>query len=156
MATLVRWEPFRELATLHTEMSRLMNGLFEGDGRTTQSWVPALDVWETDGEVVYAFDLPGVPEDKVSVELHDDSLTVSAERDRTDEVSDDRYYKFERRFGSFSRTVALPQGTDESKVKAEFRNGVLEVRVAKPAIQQPRRIPIGGTQPTIEGTTTES
>jgi HSP20 family protein len=110
MATLVRWEPFRERATLHTEMSRLMNGLFEGDGRTTQSWVPALDVWETEGEVVYAFDLPGVPEDNVSVELHDDSLTVSAERDRTDEASDDRYYRFERRFGSFSRTVALPQG----------------------------------------------
>ena len=60
MATLVRWEPIRELATLQTEMSRLMNGLFEGNGRTTQSWVPAVDVWETEGELVYAFDLPGV------------------------------------------------------------------------------------------------
>ena len=61
MATLVRWEPIRELATLQTEMSRLMNGLFEGNGRTTQSWVPAVDVWETENDLVYAFDLPGVP-----------------------------------------------------------------------------------------------
>jgi HSP20 family protein len=61
VATLVRWEPFRELATLQTEMSRLMNGLLEGNGRTMQSWVPPVDVWETDNEIVYAFDLPGIP-----------------------------------------------------------------------------------------------
>ena len=59
MATLVRWEPLRELATLQTEMSRLLNGVFEGSGRTTQNWVPAVDVWETEGEPVYVFDLPG-------------------------------------------------------------------------------------------------
>ena len=64
MATLVRWEPIRELATLQTEMSRLMNGLFEGNGRAAQEWVPAVDVWEQEDELVYAFDLPGVPEDR--------------------------------------------------------------------------------------------
>ena len=55
MATLVRWQPWNELAGLHTEMSRLMNGLFEGNGRTTQAWVPALDMWETENEFVFAF-----------------------------------------------------------------------------------------------------
>ena len=83
MATLVRWTPYTELASLHNEMSRLMNGLLEGNGRETQSWVPALDVWETESEIVYAFDLPGIPEDKISVEFEDGSLTVSAERERT-------------------------------------------------------------------------
>src|SRR5206468_5090528 len=62
MATLVRWEPFREIASLQNEMSRFMNGLLEGNGRTNQAWVPALDVWETESEIVYALDLPGVPE----------------------------------------------------------------------------------------------
>jgi HSP20 family protein len=152
MTTLVRWEPFRELSTVHSEMSRLMNGLLEGNGRTSQSWVPALDVWETDDELVYAFDLPGVPEEKISLELQDDTLTVSASREQTAELERDRFYRFERRFGSFSRAVGLPQGTDESKVKAEYRDGVLEVRVAKPEVQKPRRIQIGGSeQPTIEG-----
>ena len=76
MATLVRWEPFRDLAALQKEMSRFMNGR-EGNGRTNQSWVPALDVWETDEEIVYALDLPGIPEDEISVEL-DDALAGRA------------------------------------------------------------------------------
>jgi HSP20 family protein len=152
MTTLVRWEPFRELSSMHSEMSRLMNGVLEGNGRTGQSWLPALDVWETDGELVYAFDLPGVPEDQISVELHDDTLTVSAERMQTEEAQGDRFYRFERRFGSFSRAVGLPQGTDESRVKANYKDGVLEVRVEKPEVQKPRRIQIGGSeQATIEG-----
>ena len=63
MATLVRWEPFREIASLQNDMSRFMNGLLEGNGRTNQGWVPALDVWETQDEIVYALDLPGISED---------------------------------------------------------------------------------------------
>jgi HSP20 family protein len=151
MATLVRWEPFRELSTVHSELSRLMNGMFEGNGRTSDSWTPALDVWETEDELVYAFDLPGIPEESIEVELNDDTLTVSATREQTSEVDRDRFYRFERRFGSFSRAVGLPQGTDESNVKADYRNGVLEVRVAKPEVQKPRRIQVGGAPPTLEG-----
>ena len=152
MATLVRWEPFREIAALQNEMSRFMNGLLDGNGRTSQSWVPVADVWETEGEIVYAFDLPGIPEDKISVELEDNALTVSAERERQEEVSNDRFYRFERRFGSFSRTVGLPQGTTEESVKADYHDGVLEVHVAKPEQPKPRRIQVGaGEKATIEG-----
>ena len=155
MATMVRWAPFSELASLHNEMSRFMNGLLEGNGRTSQSWVPVTDVWETEGEVVYAFDLPGIAEDKVSVELDDNTLTVTGEREREQKVEDGRYYRFERRFGTFSRTIGLPQGVTEESIKAEYRNGVLELHVAKPEQPKPRKIQIGvgnGTQPTIEGT----
>src|SRR5438270_6749182 len=132
MATLVRFrEPFREMATLHNEMSRLMGGFFDANGRTNQAWVPAVDVWETEDEVVYAFDLPGIPEDKISVELEDNALTVSGERERTDEVTNDRFYRFERRFGSFSRTIGLPHGANEDGIKAQYGNGVLEIHVRK-------------------------
>ena len=150
MATLVRWEPIRELATLQTEMSRLMNGLFEGNGRTVENWVPAVDVWETETELVYAFDLPGVPEEQISIELHDDTLTVSAQRDRTHERVEDGFVRFERRFGSFSRAVGVPVGVAEDSVKADYHDGVLEIRVAKPEEAKPRKIQIGGGQPTIE------
>ncbi|HWG55454.1 MAG TPA: Hsp20/alpha crystallin family protein [Gaiellaceae bacterium] len=157
MATLVRWEPFRELATLQTEMSRLMNGLFEGNGRSTQSWVPPVDVWETENELVYAFDLPGIPQDKISVELHDDTLTVTGERAVTQERSENGFYRFERRYGSFSRTLGVPQGVSEESVKADYKDGVLEIRVAKPEIQKPRRIPLGGKHTdAIEGKATEA
>ena len=157
MATMVRWAPISELASLHNEMSRFMNGLLEGNGRTSQSWVPVADVWETEDEVVYAFDLPGIPEDKISVELDDTTLTVTAEREREEKVEEGRYFRYERRFGTFSRTIALPQGVTEEQIKAEYTHGVLELHVAKPAQPQPRRIQIGvsgseTTEPkTIEG-----
>ena len=154
MATVVRWSPFRELATMQTEMSRLMNGLLEGNGRETQSWVPAVDVWETENALVYAFDLPGIPEEKINVEVEEGSLTVTAERERSQEVNNERFYRFERRFGTFTRTIGLPQGVNEDDIRAEFRDGVLEIHVPKPEQQKPRRIQIGGgasEQKTIEG-----
>jgi HSP20 family protein len=151
VATLVRWEPVRELATLQTELSRLLNGRFEGNGHAAQSWVPAVDVWETDNDLVYAFDLPGVAEDRISIELHEDTLTVSAERERTAERSEDGFVRFERQFGSFSRAVGIPHGITEDNVKADYRDGVLEIRVGKPEEKKPRRIQLGGGHPTIEG-----
>src|SRR5215831_6481855 len=120
MTTLVRWEPLRELATWQAEMNRWLNGAFDGQPRGNRSWVPALDVYETENDVVYAFDLPGLQEDKISIEVKDDTLTISAEREKTEEVSDDRYYRFERRFGSFSRGIGLPQGVDENEIRASY------------------------------------
>jgi HSP20 family protein len=152
MATLVRWEPFREIATLQNEMSRLMNTFAGGNGETGRSWVPALDVWETENEVVYAMDLPGIPEKDISIEFEDGALTVSAERERTHETSEDRLYRYERRFGSYSRTIGLPQGVTEDQIKADYKDGVLEIHVAKPEQPKPRRIEIGsGHEKTIEG-----
>jgi HSP20 family protein len=154
MATLVRWDPFREVAAVQNELSRLMNGLFEGNGRTEQSWVPTLDAWETDDVVVYAFDLPGVAQDEISVEVEDGALTVTAERTRSDEVSDEHYHRLERRFGTFSRTVGLPQGVAEDGIAASYKDGVLEIRVPKPEQAKPKKIAIGvgSDEPkTIEG-----
>ena len=145
MSTLVRWEPFRELASLQGDMNRWLNGFMNGESREPRSWVPALDVWETDNDVVYAFDLPGITEDKISIEVKDDTLTVSAVREKTEETSDERYYRFERRYGSFSRAVGLPQGVDESQISASYREGVLEIRVPKPAEQKPRKIELSKT-----------
>lgn len=155
MATLVRWEPFRELASVHSEMSRLMNGLLEGNGRTDRTWVPAVDVWESEHELVYAFDLPGIPRDQIEVEFEDGAVTVSAERERSQEISSDGFYRFERRYGTFTRTIALPQGVEESAIRADYKDGVLELHVAKPEQAKPRRIEIGGSEEkTIEGTAT--
>jgi HSP20 family protein len=153
MATLVRWEPFREIATLQNEMSRLLNSAAGGNGETTtRTWVPAVDVWETENSLVYAFDLPGIPEDKISVEFDDGALIVSGERERTQEQSEQNFYRYERRFGSFSRTVGLPQGVSEDSISADYRDGVLEVHVKKPEQAKPRRIEIRGNgKKTIEG-----
>ena len=155
MATLVRWDPFREIGSLQDDMQRLMRTLVGGqaNGETARTWVPAVDVWETENELVYAFDLPGLEKDKVSVEIEDNVLTVSGERERTHEVKEDRFYRYERRFGAFQRAIGLPQGVNEDQISADFKEGVLEIHVPKPEEAKPRRIQIGvgGDQPTIEG-----
>ena len=164
MATLVRLgsdrfgladrrSPVREVAVMQNELSRLMNGLFEGNGRQTQSWVPTLDAWETESELVFAFDLPGVSQDKISVEVEDGTLTVGAERERSSEVLDGRYHRLERRHGTFARTVGLPQGVVEDSINATYKEGVLEIHVPKPEQVKPRKIEVGVETPpaTIEG-----
>jgi HSP20 family protein len=154
MATLVRWDPVRELAQWQNDVERLMGTYLRSAGGNggEQRWAPPLDVWETEGEIVYAFDLPGIPEDRISIEYEDGSLTVSAERERTAEVSQDRFYRFERRYGSFARSIGLPQGVSEQDIRADYKDGVLELHVRKPKAPEPRRIQIGkGAKGTIEG-----
>jgi len=155
MATLVRWDPFREMASLQNEVSRFLGLSRELNGGSNgQTWAPAMDVWETDHDIVYAFDLPGIPEDKISIEFEDGALTVSAERERTQELSQDKVYRFERRHGTFSRTIGLPAGVSEHQIAAHYANGVLEVHVAKPEETKPKKIQIGvggSSLPTIEG-----
>jgi HSP20 family protein len=132
-------------------MSTLAGATTPGNGQSS-NWLPAVDVWETDNEVVLSFDLPGIPEDKITVELDDNVLTVSGERERTQEHTSERFYRFERRFGTFSRSVTLPAGVTESDITANYKDGVLEVRVPKPEEQKPKRIRVG-TQ-AIEGKST--
>jgi HSP20 family protein len=152
MTTLIRWDPLREVASLQNDMSRLMTSVFGAGNGESRTWIPPVDAWETDDEFVYAFDLPGMSEDEVSIEFEDGSLTVSGTRERKAEVSKDGGYRYERRFGSFSRTIGLPQGVSDDSISADYKNGVLEVHVRKPEQVKPRRIQIGsGDHATIEG-----
>lgn len=154
MTTLIRWDPLREMATLQSEMSRLF-GLAGGGNGTTQSvWAPAMDAWETDDDFVYAFDLPGIAEQDISVELDDDTLVVSAERVRTQETQNEKLYRAERRYGSYRRTIGLPTGVSEGDISARYENGVLEVHVRKPEPTKPRRIQIETPAAVLEGEAT--
>jgi HSP20 family protein len=141
MASRARWDPFREIASLQNELSRLANVFREGEG--AEAMVPPADVWETEAEVVYAFDLPGVSDDRIAIELADSTVTVTAQRERPADVPREQYQRVERRFGTFSRTIAVPQGTTENDISADYSSGVLEVRVAKKEAPRPRRIQIG-------------
>jgi HSP20 family protein len=153
---LVRWEPFRELAALQNEMGRWMGQLAgtmtPGNGQSS-TWLPSVDAWETEDGLVLAFDLPGIPEDDITVELEDNVLTVSGERQRTAERSSERFYRFERRYGTFSRSVTLPAGVKEDEIEASYEDGVLEIRVPKPEEQKPKRIKVGSAG-AIEGKST--
>jgi HSP20 family protein len=155
--SIVRWEPFREFTTLQNEMNRLFNTVFEtptpgNGGSTMRRWMPAMDLVETDDHFVLRADLPGMKQDDVKIEYDDGTLTVSGERKAEHESKNEGYYRVERAFGTFSRSLTLPQGIDPEAVTASFADGVLEVRVPKPEERKPRRIEIGsGAQKTIEG-----
>src|SRR6476620_11151643 len=164
MTTLVRFDPYREATALQGEMARFLTLCSPGTGTAPAGvWAPAMDVWETDDEIVYAFDLAGIPKDTVSIEFDHGVLTVSAERERSQEVSAGQLHRFERRYGSFSRTIGLPQGVSEDQISARYDNGELEVHVKKPEVELPHRIQIGngkaaignGKRP-IEGKTTKA
>jgi HSP20 family protein len=154
--TIVRWEPLRELGTLQNEMNRLFNTVFDtpapaGNGNTMRRWVPAMDLVEAGDHYVLRADLPGMGEDDVKIEFEDGTLTVSGERKAEHEDRAEGFYRVERAFGSFARTLTLPKGVDAEAVTASFDRGVLEVRIPKPEQRKPRRIEIaGGSQQTIE------
>jgi len=158
--TIVRWEPFRELSSLQTEMNRLFNTAFDtspgGNGGGSRRWAPAMDLLETEDHFVLRADLPGMTQSDVNIELEDNVLTVSGERKAEHEEKREGFYRVERAFGSFSRSLTLPKGVDADAVTAGFDNGVLEVRIPKPEERKPRKITIGtaGEEPkTIEGAT---
>jgi HSP20 family protein len=161
---LVRWEPARELSSLQSEMNRLFSAFFDtptasggGGGAAMQRWAPAMDLVETDDQFVLRADLPGVDPDDVAIELEDRVLTVSGERRADHEGSGEGFYRVERSFGAFQRTLTLPEGVDADAIAASFDNGVLEVRIPKPEERKPRRVAItpGGGTATIEGAEAE-
>jgi HSP20 family protein len=154
---IVRWEPLRELSSLQSEMNRLFNTVFDaptgaGNGGTLRRWMPAMDLVESKEQFVLRADLPGLTEDDVKIELEDGTLTISGERNAEHESNEEGYYRLERAFGQFSRSLTLPKGIDPEAVEAHFDRGVLEVRIPKPEERKPRRIEIGTSgHKTIEG-----
>ena len=152
---LVRWEPVRELNTLQNEVNRIFNTFFDapvaGADAAPRRWIPAMDLVELEDRYVLRADLPGVPEEDVKIELDDRVLTVSGERKSAIETNEGGYLRVERAFGSFSRSLTLPEGVNAEAVSASFDRGVLELGIPKPAERKPRRITIGDRAETVEG-----
>jgi HSP20 family protein len=155
---LIRWEPVRELSSIQSEMNRLFNTFFDSptpsNGGSLRRWIPAMDLVETGDEFVLRADLPGLAGDDVKIEVDDNVLTVSGERKSENEERKEGYYRVERAYGSFSRSLTLPEGVDPESVKASFDRGVLEVRIPKPEARKPRKVEInvggGESKPAIE------
>jgi HSP20 family protein len=148
--SLVRWDPTRELSAFQTDLNRVFDAFFGGgtaDG-PARRWVPAMDVAETSDHLVLRIDLPGLDREDVDIEIQDSVLTVSGERKAEHEQSEDGYHRVERAYGGFSRSLTLPRGVDADQVQADFRKGVLEVRIPKPEERKPHRVQIGAS---IEG-----
>ncbi|MEA2157226.1 MAG: hypothetical protein QOE11_3366 [Solirubrobacteraceae bacterium] len=154
---VVRWDPAREIDSLQGEVNRLFSSFFDtqtgANGAAARRWMPAMDLVETAEHFVLKADLPGISEQDVNIEIEHGLLTISGERRDEQEEQHEGYYRIERATGAFSRSLTLPEGIEPEAVTASFDNGVLEVRIPKPAKPTPRKVQIGlgGAEPkTIE------
>jgi len=127
--TITRWEPFAELAEMRSRFDRLLSDLADGEGR---EWTPSIDVVRENGHLVVRANVPGIKPEEIEIKVVDDVLTISGEHEETKEEKDTHYLRRERHYGSFSRSMALPAGVDAKKIKAETRDGVVEVTIPLP------------------------
>jgi HSP20 family protein len=148
--TLVRWDPFRDLVSIQDELNRLFGRTFTGGEsmRPTAAgaWMPAMDVFETEQEIVAKLELPGIEPADVEVSVEDSTLTVSGKRELASETNEENYHRVERRYGSFTRAITLPQTADVEKVDASFDKGVLTITVGKTERARPKKIEIKAAQ----------
>jgi HSP20 family protein len=146
---LARWDPTREVDVLQNDMNRLFDAFLQGRGGNRaaggamQRWIPPMDLTEAEGKYVIRADLPGLSEEDIEIQVKDDVLTISGERKSEHQDSGEGFYRVERSFGRFSRSLDLPAGVDVAAVTAAFENGVLEVRVPKSEEHQPTKVQIG-------------
>ena len=133
------------LTDIQQEMNRLFDSFFGRPATMTAGdrlWVPLVDMYETKDDLHIAFEVPGVQEKEVSVSISGDLLTVKGERKWGSEQTDDSYHRLERVYGKFERSVALPVPVQADKVKAAYRDGVLEIRLPKAEEVKPKEIKI--------------
>ncbi|PYU21049.1 MAG: molecular chaperone [Acidobacteria bacterium] len=143
--SMTRWEPFRGLNTLQEQVNRLFEDSFSrsrSGHAELASWAPAVDVYETESELVVKADLPDVQEKDIDVRMENNTLTIRGERKFSNEVQDDNYLRIERAYGTFTRSFSLPNTVNTEAIKADYRNGVLSVSMPKREETKPKQIKI--------------
>ena len=140
MAMLTRRTgPFAELADLQSRFDQMFEGMLD---RGNAGHALAVDVVDEDDAIVVRADIPGIKPDEVKIDVHDDVLTVRGQHEESSEETNKRYVRRERRYGSFSRSIALPPGVDTDDIKATSKHGVVEVRIPKPTTSEPKAIAV--------------
>src|SRR5262245_16422086 len=142
---LVRWTPMGNLQSFQREMNRMFDQFFRSgnsEEAKVSTWRPSVDIYETDDALVIKAELPGVSKDDVSVEVHQNTLTLRGQRKHEAEVKDEQYHRVERSYGSFQRSFTLPSTVDAEKVQATFKDGILELHLPRLESAKPRQIAI--------------
>jgi HSP20 family protein len=145
--SITRWEPFRDLISTQERFNQLFNEAFGrafGDLQevTPRSWAPAVDIYETDENLVLQAELPGISPDDVDIRIEDNTLYLKGERKFEKEVKEGNLHRVERSYGTFTRSFTLPGSINVDKVKAEYKNGILTLTMPKREEAKPKTIKI--------------
>src|SRR5262245_22380179 len=141
-----RWDPFRDLSVLQERMNRLFDdtgrGLRGDEPAATTTWSPAVDIFETEGEIVVKAELPGIDRKDITLHLEKNVLTLRGERRFEKETKEENYHRIERSYGTFSRAFSIPGTVDEEKIRADYKDGVLKIVLPKKEQSKPKQIRI--------------
>src|SRR2546423_12114950 len=143
MRTIARWEPFRGVTTLQDQINRLFNDVARtGEQSNLSAWAPAVDIYETEQELVVKADLPDVDPKDLDIRVENNLLTIRGERKFEKKVSEENYLRVERTYGAFSRSFSLPNTVNAEAIHAEYKNGVLTVNLPKREESKPRQVKV--------------
>jgi HSP20 family protein len=156
MRTLSRWDPFRGTLALQEQLNRLFNDGIERSSEETNltSWAPAVDIYETEHELVVKADLPDVKPEDLDIRVENNILTIRGERKFEKKVNEDHYLRVERSYGSFSRSFSLANTVNSEAIKADYRNGVLTLSIPKREEAKPKQIKINVGTPAVASAAT--
>ena len=144
---ITKWDPFRDIMVLRDRMNRLFEDLvsspkFEDTDIIQSTWSLAVDIYETENELVLTAELPGVEEKDVEIKVEDNTLSLKGERKFEKETREENYHRIERAYGSFYRSFSLPNYVDQDKISAEYENGLLKIHMPKKPEVKPRKVKI--------------
>jgi HSP20 family protein len=145
MNTITRWDQSRGLASFQDQVNRLLEDNFARDrsgSAELATWAPLVDINETENEIVVKADLPDLQDKDIDVRVENNMLTIRGERKFEKDVSEDNYLRVERSYGSFMRSFSLPNTVSTENIRAEYRNGVLTLHIAKREESKPKQIKI--------------
>jgi HSP20 family protein len=139
-----RWEPFRDLISFKDRIDRLFDDAFTRPVREEglSSWVPPVDIYETNENIVIKVELPGLNRDDFTIEIKDNLLTLKGEKKIEKDVKEENYHRIERSYGNFQRTFSLPSNVKESDAKAKYKDGILEIVIPKVEEAKPKQIKV--------------
>jgi HSP20 family protein len=143
---IVRWDPFGELAAVQDRMNRMFNNYYgtrgEDDVMRRGSWIPPVDIYEKDHEILLKAEVPDMQRDQIDIRVENNTLTISGEKKFDQEVKEEQFHRVERSYGRFSRSFSLPATVDTEKVLADYKNGVLTIRLPIREEAKPKQITV--------------
>jgi HSP20 family protein len=142
--SMIRWDPFDDLASLRESMDKLFEDFFTRQPRSQAltAWQPSVEVFETDGDIVVRAELPGIDPKHVDISVTQDTLTIRGEAKAEHEEKGRNYFRRELRYGSFVRTLGLPNEVKGDQAKASYKNGILEIRIPKGERAKPKSVKV--------------
>lgn len=136
-------DPFENLFTIQERINKVFNDLLpSSEVDSTSRWIPAIDVFEREGNIEIELEAPGIKEEDLKIKIEDGMLIISGERKFEKEDKKENYYRMERSYGSFSRSFSLPDNIERDKIAAKYENGLLKISLPKKAESQPKEIPV--------------